>query len=33
VITIPRRTLEHRQTALTELSLGCAQLGNLYREV
>jgi D-threo-aldose 1-dehydrogenase len=32
-VNLPRRTLEHRQTAITELSLGCAQLGNLYREV
>jgi len=32
-VNLPRRTLEHRQAAITELSLGCAQLGNLYREV
>jgi D-threo-aldose 1-dehydrogenase len=32
-VNLPRHTLEHREAAITELSLGCAQLGNLYREV
>jgi len=30
---IPRRPLPRGDAVLTELSLGCAQLGNLYREV
>jgi D-threo-aldose 1-dehydrogenase len=30
---IPRRSLGSTSLAVTELSLGCAQLGNLYREV
>ena len=31
--TIPQRQLPNGGVALSELSLGCAQLGNLYREV
>ena len=31
--TIPRRPVPARPLALSELSLGCAQLGNLYREL
>jgi D-threo-aldose 1-dehydrogenase len=31
--TIPKRPVPGRPLALSELSLGCAQLGNLYREV
>ena len=31
--TIPQRRLPNGALALSELSLGCAQLGNLYREV
>ena len=31
--TIPTRALPDGSLALTELSLGCAQLGNLYREI
>ena len=30
---IPQRTLRGRRLALSELSLGCSQLGNLYRTV
>src|SRR5437762_12651493 len=30
---ISRRPLPDRSLALSELSLGCAQLGNMYREV
>ena len=32
-IMIPRRPLPERPLTLSELSLGCAQLGNLYRAV
>ena len=30
---ISRRPLPDRSLALSELSLGCAQLGNMYREM
>ena len=30
---IPPRPLPDKALALSELSLGCAQLGNMYREV
>jgi D-threo-aldose 1-dehydrogenase len=33
VILLPQRRIPKGTTALSELSLGCAQLGNLYREV
>ena len=33
VSTLPRRDLTGTPLALSELSLGCSQLGNLYREV
>jgi D-threo-aldose 1-dehydrogenase len=33
VSALPRRALTGSPVALSELSLGCAQLGNLYREV
>jgi D-threo-aldose 1-dehydrogenase len=33
VSLLPQRQLPNGTTALSELSLGCAQLGNLYREV
>ena len=31
--TIPTRPVPGRPLALSELSLGCSQLGNMYREV
>lgn len=31
--TIPTRALPDTVLALSKLSLGCAQLGNMYREV
>src|ERR1019366_7931082 len=33
VVTLATRSLAHRPVRLTELSLGCAQLGNLYRAI
>jgi D-threo-aldose 1-dehydrogenase len=33
VVLLPQRRIPKGTTALSELSLGCAQLGNLYREV
>jgi D-threo-aldose 1-dehydrogenase len=33
VVTLATRPLAHRPVRLTELSLGCAQLGNLYRAI
>ena len=32
-VTLATRPLAHRPVRLTELSLGCAQLGNLYRAI